>query len=150
MFRDLHRHRILTQERQPLSTFLGYEIPPDIRASGAEEIYRAAMERAARAYETLSADFPLEAQYVVPMAYRIRWYFKINLRSLIWLCELRSAPQGHANYRRMAQAMAKSVMEKHPLFAPLFKFVDFESYELGRLNQEIRKEEKKSSVNSLQ
>ena len=142
MFRDLHRHRILTQERQLLSTRLGYAVPEDIRGAGVEESYHKAMKQAAEAYELLVRDFPCEAQYVVPMNYRIRWYFKINLRSLLWLCELRSAPQGHENYRRMAQQMARSVMEAFPAFAPLFKFVDFNTYTLGRLTQEIRKEQK--------
>ena len=142
MFRDLHRHRILTQERQPLSTRLGYAVPEDIKGAGVEEVYHKAMKQAQEAYEILVKDFPFEAQYVVPMNYRIRWYFKINLRSLLWLCELRSAPQGHENYRRMAQKMAGAVMEAFPHFAPLFKFVDFNTYTLGRLTQEIRKEKK--------
>lgn len=142
MFRDLHRHRILTQERQLLSTRLGYAVPPDIQGAGVEEAYHKAMKQAAEAYELLVKEFPCEAQYVVPMNYRIRWYFKINLRSLLWLCELRSAPQGHENYRRMAQLMARAVMEAFPHFAPLFKFVDFNAYTLGRLTQEVRKEQK--------
>ena len=29
MYRDLHRHRMLTQERQPLSTRFGYDTPDE-------------------------------------------------------------------------------------------------------------------------
>jgi thymidylate synthase ThyX len=100
------------------------------------------MEKAAHSYESIVPDFPGEAQYVVPMAYNIRWYFKANLRSLVWLCELRSTPQGHVNYRKMAQDIARAVMKTHPCFAPFFKFVDFNNYDLGRLDAEMRQEKK--------
>lgn len=143
MYRDLHRHRILTQERQPLSTILGYDTPPDIIDAGLKGDWDRAMETAQKAFIEISKDFPLQAQYIVPMGYRIRWYMKINLRSLLWLVELRSQPQGHINYRRMAQKMASKVIEKIPEFKSLFKFVDWNDYQLGRLDQEIRKENKK-------
>jgi thymidylate synthase ThyX len=76
------------------------------------------------------------------MAYNIRWYFHVNLRSLQWLTELRSTPQGHPSYRKIAQEMAHQIMIKTPEFKRFLKFVDFEGYDLGRLDQEIRKEEK--------
>ncbi|MBN2144959.1 MAG: FAD-dependent thymidylate synthase [Candidatus Aureabacteria bacterium] len=139
MFRDLHRHRILTQERQKLSTSLGYMVPEDVLMSGLEKPYRSALDQAASAYEKINVHFPHEAQYVVPLAYRIRWYFKINLRSLIWMCELRSMPQGHIHYRKMAQEIARKVMEVHPGFIPFFKFMDFDDHALGRLDQEKKK-----------
>jgi thymidylate synthase ThyX len=143
MFRDLHRHRILTQERQRLTTGMGYVVPEDITASGLEKPYREALEKAAHAYEKIAVPYPWEAQYVVPLAYRIRWYFKINLRSLLWMCELRSMPQGHIHYRKMAQEMVKKVMEVHPAFRPFFKFMNFEDHALGRLDQEKKKETRK-------
>jgi len=142
IYRDLHRHRQLTQERQILSTRCGFDMPSDIQNSGLEKVWKEAMEKAAHAYETIAKDFPVEAQYVVPMAYNIRWYFKANLRSLVWLCELRSTPQGHLNYRKMAQDIARAVMKTHPLLAPFFKFVDFHNYDLGRLSSEIRQDQK--------
>jgi thymidylate synthase ThyX len=89
---------------------------------------------------------PEEAQYVVPMAYNIRWYFHLNLRALQWLCELRSAPAGHPTYRFVAQVMAKQVIEAFPAFERFFKFVDYGGYELGRLGQEQRKAEKQHSI----
>jgi ribosomal protein S12 methylthiotransferase RimO len=143
IYRDLQRHRMLTQERQLLSTRHGYVIPEDIRDAGLEGPFEEAMCRARDAYRVLAADFPVEAQYVVPMAYRIRWYFRVNLRSLLWLCELRSAPQGHAHYRKIARDMASAVTEVHPAFACFFKFVSDDASGLGRLGQEIRGERKK-------
>jgi thymidylate synthase ThyX len=100
------------------------------------------MHKAKEVYDMIATEFPEEAQYLVPMAYNVRWYFHLNLRALQWLCELRSAPAGHTSYRLVAQTMAKQVSEVFPAFERFFKFVDFEGYELGRLGQEQRKVEK--------
>ncbi len=142
VYRDLHRHRMLTQERQLLSCDFGYYLPPEIVGTEMEKEYVEAMELSKKAYDTIAAELPEEAQYVVPMAYNVRWYFHVNLRALQWLCELRSSPQGHATYRLIAQEMARQTSEAIPEFERFFKFVDFEGYELGRLSSEIRKEEK--------
>lgn len=142
VYRDLHRHRLLTQERQLLSCNYGYYTPPEIVGTEMEKDYVEAMDRAKKAYETIAAELPEEAQYVVPMACNIHWYFHVNLRSLQWLCELRSQAAGHATYRLIAQEMARQVSLALPAFERFFKFVDFEGYELGRLGAEIRQEEK--------
>lgn len=141
-YRDLQRHRMLSQERQLLTCDAGYFIPDEILGAEEEKEYRAAMEKAKTAYDIISKEFPEEAQYVVPMGFNIHWYFRVNLRSLQWLCELRSAPAGHITYRRIAQEMAKQVCNVQPEFERMFKFVDYDGYELGRLGQEIRKFEK--------
>ncbi len=142
VYRDLHRHRILTQERQLLSCNYGYYTPSEIVGTEMEALYYQAMEKAKSAYDAISQELPEEAQYIVPMAYNIHWYFKVNLRSLQWLCELRSQPAGHPSYRLIAQEMARQVSVAIPQFERFFKFVDFEGYELGRLGAEIRQEEK--------
>ena len=140
MYRDLQRHRTLTQERQQLSCDLGYFIPRELVGTEFEEEYRNAMRSAVRTFDLLKVDFPEEAQYVVPMAYNVRWYFKINLRALQWMCELRSQPAGHENYRFVAQQMVKRVLSVFPELECFFGFVDFNEYPLGRLGQELRKE----------
>ena len=143
IYRDLQRHRMLTQERQLLSTRYGFEKPEEIEEAGLGEIYDEAMLQAAEAFDQLQKDFPFEAQYVVPMGYRIRWFMKINLRSLSWMTELRSVPQGHTGYRRIAQQMYLGVRDVHPTLSELMKFVDLEEYPLGRLEAEVRQEAKK-------
>jgi hypothetical protein len=148
MYRDLHRHRMLTQERQPLSTRLGFTIPEEIQAAGLSPRYETALGEAAQAHEAIAPDFPAEAQYVVPMAFRIRWYAELSLRELMWLVELRSSPQGHPAYRRMAQAMFRAVAAVHPRLAALIKFVDLEEHALGRLDAEERQERKKTARSS--
>lgn len=143
IYRDLHRHRILTQERQLLSCDFGYFIPHEILGTEMEKQYREAIEEVKSVYEAIAEELPEEAQYLVPMAYNIHWYFHVNLRSLQWLCELRSSPAGHPNYRFIAQELARQVSKILPAFERYFKFVDYEGYELGRLGQEIRIIEKR-------
>ena len=145
VYRDLHRHRILTQERQLLGCDLGYYIPAEIIGTEMEREYCDAMEMAKKAFHTMASEFPEEAQYVVPMAFNIRWYFHINLRSLQWLCELRSQASGHPTYRFIAQEMARQVSVALPAFERFFKFVDYNGYELGRLGAEIRQEQRLQS-----
>lgn len=142
IYRDLQRHRTLSQERQLLTCDYGYFIPSEIKDTSMEADYCNAMETAKRAYDTIAQELPEEAQYVVPMAYNIHWYFHINLRALQWMTELRSSPAGHPMYRYVAQEMAKQVSQVFPAFERFFKFVDYEGYELGRLGQEIRIAEK--------
>lgn len=150
IYRDLHRHRLLTQERQLLCCDYGYDIPPEIVGMDIENDYHAALQKAKETYDTIAAELPEEGQYVVPMAYNIRWYFHANLRALQWLCELRSSPAGHPNYRHVAQRMAKEVCNALPSFERYFKFVNYDGCDLGRLEQEQRKVEKQqqTGVNS--
>jgi thymidylate synthase ThyX len=142
VYRDLQRHRLLTQERQLLSCEYDYYVPPEIAGTEMEVEYRKAMDMAKTAYDAISQELPEEAQYVVPMAYNIRWYFHVNLRSLQWLCELRSQAAGHPTYRYIAQEMSRQVSAAIPSLERFFKFVDFDGYDLGRLGAEIRQEEK--------
>jgi thymidylate synthase ThyX len=142
IYRDLHRHRTLTQERQLLTCDYGYDLPHEILGTELEADYLAAMKKAKEAFDQIREHFPEEAQYLVPMAYNIRFYFHINLRALQWLTELRSQAAGHVNYRFVAQEMAKLVIEAIPEFERFFKFVDYEGHELGRLSQEIKTAEK--------
>lgn len=145
VYRDLQRHRLLTQERQLLGPSFGYYFPAEIDEVGKGEFYIQKMERAREAYETISTSFPEEAQYILPMAYHLRYYFHVSLRELQWICELRSAPSGHPTYRVIAQEMARLVSQAYPAFASIFKFVDYEGHELGRLGQEERAHRKKQA-----
>jgi len=47
---------------------------PDLEEAGPKpQPYAAALNRAAAAVEAIAADLPEQAQYAVPMAFRIRW-----------------------------------------------------------------------------
>ncbi len=131
-FRDLQRHRMATQTRQDLSIEHGYATPPEIVGYGLQETFDRCMERAAEAYARIAKDFPFEAQYLVPLAYRIRVLFTWNLRELHHFIQLRSARQGHTSYRRIAQQVYRELEKVHPLLVRYIR-VDLQDYELGRL-----------------
>ena len=145
LYRDLHRHRILTQERQDFTTAHGYDMPREIVEAGFKSDFDRCMEQAAAVYEKIHRDLPLEAQYVVPFAYKIRWAMKMNLREAVFICELRSMPQGHPDYRFIVQEMWRKIQEVHPALAECGRFVDWKTYRLGRLQSEMRTEYKKSA-----
>jgi thymidylate synthase ThyX len=144
LYRDLHRHRILTQERQAFTTVHGYDTPREIDEAGFRREFHECMNAAAGLYKDIYRDLPGEAQYVVPFAYKIRWYMKMNLREAVHLCELRTMPQGHPDYRFIAQEMWRKIQEVHPALAQVGRFIDWKSYRLGRLQSELRTEFKKS------
>jgi thymidylate synthase ThyX len=146
LYRDLHRHRILTQERQAFTTVHGYDTTPEIEEAGFKPEFDDCMAKAGTLYENIYRDLPSEAQYVVPFAYKIRWYIKMNLREALHMCELRTMPQGHPDYRFICQEIWRRIQEVHPTLAECGKFIDWKNYRLGRLQSEMRTEFKKSGL----
>lgn len=142
MYRDLHRHRILTQERQLLTTAHGFDMPQELIEAGFEPKVREAIGAAASLFGKMESEMPLEAQYVVPLGFRMRWYVKMNLREAYHFCELRSMRQGHIDYRRVAQDMHALLQKTHPLLASGMKFVDHSEYALERLEAEKKIDKK--------
>ena len=147
MFRDMHRHRILTLERQLLSTRHGYDIPSEVIELGIVKDYRDCMYKSNEAYKNISKNMPNEAQYVVNFAYRYPYFIRLNLREACHLIELRTVPQGHSDYRNICQKMFEQIKHIHPVFADGMKFVDLKTYNLERLNAEKDSEKKKMELN---
>ncbi len=145
MFRDLHRHRVLTMERQLLSTRHGYSMPSEVQDAGLGGAFAECMELSKQAYDVMLQEMPEEAQYVVNFAYRYPYFIKMNLREACHMIELRTAPQGHPDYRRVCQDMYSQIRQAHPVLAEGIKFADMESYELERLGAEKRTERKRQS-----
>jgi thymidylate synthase ThyX len=131
-YRDIQRHRMATQTRQLLSTRHGFSVPDELVAFGFGEAFRKCMAQAAEAYHQIAAVFPLEAQYVLPLAYRMRVLFTWNLREICHFVQLRSARQGHFSYRRIAQQVYTAIERVHPALARYIR-VDRADYQLGRL-----------------
>jgi thymidylate synthase ThyX len=131
-FRDIQRHRICTQIPQELGASHGYSTPPEIAHYGLLKTYEQCMARAREAFDTITRDFPREAQYVLPLAFRKRVLFTWNLREIHHFVPLRSAKQGHISYRHIAQQVFKEVERVHPLLAKYIR-VDLDDYALARL-----------------
>jgi thymidylate synthase ThyX len=147
VYKDLQRHRLCTQQRQALSTNLGYTMPPELEGTPHEPEFRECMAIANTAYQSLAECFPSEAQYVVPTAYRMRWLMKLNLRELVHLVELRSTIQGHPDYRAVVHDLTQQVRAIHPVLAELATaFVDWSHVDLARLASEQRSERKAQTL----
>lgn len=146
MFRDFHRHRILTLERQLLTTNHGYSIPKEISILGIEKDYKDCMYKSMEAFDHISKNNPEQAQYVVNFAYNYPYFMHLNLREACHLIELRTIPQGHIDYRKVSQIMYKEIQKVHPLLCKIFKFVDLKEYELERFESEKRSEEKRKML----
>lgn len=141
-YRDLHRHRMLTQERQLFSCYHGYDIPDLIKEAGIVHRYTEALDKARILFLAISRKDPFLAQYVVPMAYRMRFYQYTNLRQLFWEIELRTISQGHPNYRKIEQEKFNLLKQKFSLISRFIK-VDMNDYPLPRrgTEEEIIKKE---------
>jgi thymidylate synthase ThyX len=137
-FRDLQRHRMLTIEWQQLSTRHGYDVPEPVVEAGLGARFDDAMERSASLYDVLAGRFPEQAAYAVSLAYRMRYVIQMNAREAMHLCELRSSPQGHASYRRIAQSMHRLIAEQagHRAIAAAMSYVDHAETDLERLGAE--------------
>ncbi len=71
---------------------------------------------------------------------------KLNLREACHLIELRTVPQGHADYRQVAQQMFKQIKKVHPNLSKIMKFVDLKEYDLERFESEKRIEAKRKKL----
>lgn len=115
IYRDLQRHRMLSQMRQRLTTNIGFVIPDEVVEFGGEKEWNDAMRSADEAFHEIEKENFFDAQYVVPLAYRVRWYMAMVPREVYWVAELRTIPQGHPNYRRVANEIWDLAKKKAPL-----------------------------------
>lgn len=146
MFRDFHRHRVLTLERQLLTANHGFSTPDEIMALGIKKQFEDCMYKSREVFDLMKRDMPEQAQYVVNFAYKYHYFMRLNLREATHLIELRTVPQGHSDYRRAAQEMFRSIKKNHPSLSRIIKFVDLKSYGLERLEAEKRIEEKRKNL----
>jgi hypothetical protein len=141
-FRDLQRHRLLTIEWQRLTPRHGYVRPQLVDEAGQAAAFDDAMGRSAGLYDALMGDFPVQASYGVSMAYRVRYVMQFNAREAIHLLELRSSPQGHPAYRRIALDMHRLIRDQagHAAVAEAMTHLTLDAPELERLEAERRAE----------
>jgi thymidylate synthase ThyX len=146
-FRDLQRHRLLTLEWQPLSPRHGSVTPDAIDEAGARDDWDRALDASAALHDAVAAAGLREAAaYAVCMAFRVRFYMEMNAREAMHVIELRSAPQGHSSYRRIAQAMHTLIAERagHRAIAAAMTFADHSEVALERLEAERAAERRRA------
>ena len=113
-FRDLQRHRRCEQYVEPLHTNYGYLVPDDIVGSDIEPEYHAAM-KSILAYDDDAVVHDSDLmQYMVPLGYLHRSIFEMDAQEIYYVTELRTQPQGHISYRRIAYEMYKIASQRLP------------------------------------
>jgi thymidylate synthase ThyX len=129
-FRDMHRHRRCVQVMQAYTTAHGYDVPADVIEAGEETRYHLTMKRAEEVMANLGAikegvvEAAENAQYLLPLAYRRRCLFSMDLAEAVYISELRTTPAGHWSYREVAYAMYEEVVKRHPGLKHLFRVTD--------------------------
>ena len=145
-FRDMQRHRMLTIEWQPLTPNHGYVRPDIVDDASQTSAFDEVMDRSADLYDALLPEYPTQAAYAVSMAYRIRYVMQFNAREAMHMLELRSSPQGHPAYRKVALDMHALIRDQagHKAVAEAMIHMTTEVPELERLESERRQEAKRN------
>jgi thymidylate synthase ThyX len=144
-YRDLHRHRALTQERHFFTTKWGYDLEPEVLNSPFIEKIEIALEKAAKLFQKLATKSPWIAQYIVPFGFVQHWYMHMTAREIYWIVELRTGPQGRPHYRHICQQIAREATKASPsVFSGLM--VDTNEYNLSRRESEKKIEKKLKSL----
>jgi len=115
-YRDMHRHRRCHQFRQDYTGRHGYEVPGLLGLSGAEAMYRVAMDSAFAAIGQLPEP---ARQYLLPFGARSRFLFKMDFAEVEYISRVRSGVKGHFSYRGIAWEMKERVAEIEPELARL-------------------------------
>jgi thymidylate synthase ThyX len=125
-FRDLQRHRVVDAfEWQRLSTDYGYEVPQLVKDAGLEDDFRKCFELSEKLVnEMIKAKLQDESQYATLFGHRMRYRFMLNARAAFHFIELRSAPQGHPGYRKIASRMHELLSKAHPTIGGSMSFVN--------------------------
>jgi thymidylate synthase ThyX len=127
-FRDMHRHRRCVQIVQGYTTAHGYDVPLEINEAGLTVRYKSGMERAREVAAELAArdadGSEEQSQYVIPLAFRKRTLFKMDLSEAIYISELRTGAAGHFSYRNVAYAMYEAVAQRYPALEKHFRVTD--------------------------
>ncbi|OGH11294.1 MAG: hypothetical protein A3B38_00515 [Candidatus Levybacteria bacterium RIFCSPLOWO2_01_FULL_36_13] len=146
-FRDLHRHRQMTQERQKFTTKWGYDLEDEVINSPFKEQITSALENAADAFKAISEKNPWVAQYLIPFAYLQHWYINATAREIYWISELRTGPQGREHYRQICQDIARQAIDAAPNLFSGIK-IDWDSHPISRRESEKKIEKKLKELNS--
>lgn len=134
-YRDIGRHRKGFQQQQALTVENGFSVPPLVDAAGQGARYREVLERTATLWHKVAAKFPHAAAYVTPFAFLQRVRIVFEPRQLDYFVELRSGPEGHFSYRKVAIDMFLHMQKATPLFARYVRAKLGDAF-LGRMQTE--------------
>jgi thymidylate synthase ThyX len=72
----------------------------------------------------VAPEYQTSADYLLPLGTRTRALFKMDFAEAVYISEIRSQPQGHFSYRRIAWEMYEAVRRQHPSLAQYFRVTD--------------------------
>lgn len=144
-YRDLHRHRQMTEDHQPFTTAWGYDLEEDLLNSPFAQHFHNALSEASALAAKIAEKDPHLAQYVVPYSFIQHWFTDMSARSLYWQAELRTGPQGRPHYRKLVQQATALAKEATPAVMQGV-YVDMEDHKLARRESEIKAEKKRERL----
>jgi hypothetical protein len=142
VYKDLMRHRMGTILVQPMGVDLGFQFPTLLVHTEVESLARNLVAQAESLHDLLAEHAPEVAEYATLHGHRLRWCLGMNDRALMHLLELRTTPQGHPHYRKVAQEMHNLLSLVRPGSASMMTFVNHEDVFWSRAESEARQREK--------
>ena len=113
-YRELKRHRMMSNLPQPLTVDLGYQVPDLLVEAGLEDQFQETVAFAESAFRTVHSYSPLVAQYLVTHAHYRRVLSKMNLRECYHLFKLRTSELAHFAVRGPVLQAMKLAVDVHP------------------------------------
>lgn len=130
-WRDLHRHRMLTQYRQRFNIYNGFDIPQELEKTGLDSEYVDAIKKAEELFKRAEKIDPDLAQYCCTLAHKVRFIQYQNLRGFFWEAELRTIPEGHPDYRNIEHEKIALFKKIYPLLSK-YLLADMNDYDFAR------------------
>lgn len=140
-WRDLHRHRMLTQERQLFTVTHGFDVPRELVDAGLDTPFKNAIEKTEKVFRDIEKQDPILAQYATTLAHRVRFMQWENLRQSFWQIELRTIPEGHPDYRKICQEKFWLLKKTYPILMKEM-LVNLGEYDFARRGQEEKIQKK--------
>ena len=122
---DLQQVRVSPPTTQRYGCRLGFDTPAELADLGLVESYQDTLIAAYDTWTKLEATHPIEAQYIVPLGYRVRTLWTLTLQELFEVIEKNSAHGMHPSCRRMAHGLYRAASTAHPWLKGLVQ-VDLE------------------------
>jgi thymidylate synthase ThyX len=125
-FRDLQRHRVVDAfEWQNLTIDYGYDVPELVIEAGLDADFKKCFSLSEKLVQLMiEKGYANESQYATLFGHRMRYKYMLNARAAYHFIELRSSPQGHPGYRRIATRMHELISEVHPTIGGGMSFVN--------------------------
>ncbi|MCA9392046.1 FAD-dependent thymidylate synthase [candidate division WWE3 bacterium] len=145
VWKDLQRHRMLTEQHELFSATLGYEVPVELEEAGLDGLFREAVDASTSLYQKIAVHDIALAQYAVTQTHYHRFIQRQNLRSFFWEAELRTIAQGHPDYRKIEQEKVKLVRDVYPHIGR-FVMADMTDYTFARRGSEESTKQKEKEL----